>query len=154
MENTQLFENQVKKYFKLCAMKIHIGDRIKEVAAKRKKSIAELANDVNTGRRNMYTLLTKDDMLISQLWDISQSLDYNFFREYFPVNSKIEEIRSVEEDALLEAGAEYGEEKVKKKGKEITVNVAIKYNVNDPDNLGIFIRSMNKIAEKLGVKLI
>lgn len=67
-------------------MKIHIGEKIKEIFESRGMKISEFASRINTVRQNVYKIFKKRDINTERLLKISKVLDYDFFRHYINEN--------------------------------------------------------------------
>lgn len=63
-------------------MELHIGQEIKRVLKEKGKKANWLAEKINTGDRNFYDMLTRDELSTSQLAQISEALEYDFFALY------------------------------------------------------------------------
>ncbi|MBB2149146.1 hypothetical protein [Pedobacter gandavensis] len=127
-------------------MEMHIGELIKAKAKERKKSTVELADELGTGRRNMYKILDSNDILVSQLWKLSKMLEFNFFELFNPLHpngSKGPSEEISKEKSLLN----------KNKKHEFTFKIEVKYSMDDANNLGAFVTQVNDIGEQLGFKL-
>lgn len=63
-------------------MNIHIGQKIKEEAKKRRYKLRDLAKVINTTPSNITGLFKRKSIDTDQLMAISRALDFNFFRLY------------------------------------------------------------------------
>lgn len=63
-------------------MELHIGEEIKRVLKEKGKKSKWLAEQIHTSPRNLYDLLTRDEISTSQLAEISRELEYDFFALY------------------------------------------------------------------------
>lgn len=142
--NSQQSSYQMNNFFKICAMEIHIGELIKQTAKDIDKPISKLASEINTGKRNMYQILERNDMMVSQLWNISKSLNYNFFQEFHPIVTQGDQV-----EGGLRKTADH-----KSEGKEYTLKVEFKYHMEDADQIGKFLMHVDALGEKLGFKLV
>lgn len=122
-------------------MDIHIGSEIAEVAKQKRISTSELADSVNTGVRNMYQILQKDDILISQLWNISERLNYNFFELFHPPISNTQKIAA-------EPEVDYSGE------KKLKIHLELEYPIRQSNELGKFIMQVHTLAAELGFKIV
>lgn len=68
---------------------VHIGNKIKDVLAKKRISIKEFADKIGITRQYAYHLLEKDDMNLSQLVKISKTLEHDFFQYFRDEERKI-----------------------------------------------------------------
>lgn len=71
-----------------CTMDLHIGSEIKRVLDEKGITPDWLAKKISTSRRNLYDILTRDEVSTNQLAQISKALEYDFFALY---TSKAEE---------------------------------------------------------------
>jgi hypothetical protein len=144
LKKSQQIDCQTNNFFKICVMEIHIGELIRQTAKEENKSITVLASEIHTGRRNMYKILENNDMMLSQLWKISKSLNYNFFKEFNPVvtSSDAEKNKSVRKKA------------VKGTGQEHTLKFEVKYHMENADKMGAFMMHVHALGEELGFSLV
>lgn len=63
-------------------MKLHIGKEIRRVLEEKGITAKWLAQKINTSDRNLYDLLTRDEIGTGQLKEISKILNYDFFSLY------------------------------------------------------------------------
>lgn len=149
----QLIEIQGEKFLKfarynsfhLAHMKVHLGTEISKVQKIRGLSNEELAEKIHTSYRNVTKIKTKEDMAVSQLYDISEALDYNFFQLLEPV---VIEPKNVLEDGMKEY------KKFKESDKKLTVKFEVQYPVSEASELGKFMMHVNSIAEKMGFEIL
>ena len=132
-----------------CAMKLHIGELVKNKALKKNFSIPDLAKAIPTGKRNMYRLLGETDMLVSQLYKISKALDYDFFKDINP----LAETSPLEETTDSKTVVNETEVAYKKAGKEFTIHFEVGYSMEDAENLGAFMMHVDALGEQFGFKL-
>ncbi|RZK18291.1 MAG: hypothetical protein EOO86_10610 [Pedobacter sp.] len=144
---SQLIDCQLNNLFKICLMKMHLGDIIKEKAKERQKSIPDIADYLATGTRNLYKILKENNLKVDELLKISQFLNYNFFKDVQPLKVADEtDLKIVEE-----SNTNY--KKKSSGGKELTIRFDVKYNTDNAENLGRFMMHVDAIGEKLGFKL-
>ena len=60
---------------------MHIGNIIKGVLAEKRISVSEFAKMANSDRANMYRILSRESIDLSELERYSRLLDYDFFLE-------------------------------------------------------------------------
>lgn len=89
-------------------MKIHIGEKIKEIFEARGMKISEFANRINTVRQNVYKIFKKNDINTELLLKISRVLEYDFFRHYISENLAFNPSDNFNERRKLEMEMEIG----------------------------------------------
>ncbi len=65
---------------------MHIGKLIKEQVHKKKWSVSEFAQKINTNRNNVYNIFTRQSIDTQLLFTISTVLEDDFFQYYKPIN--------------------------------------------------------------------
>jgi hypothetical protein len=68
-------------------MELHIGTEIRKVLEQKGITPDWLAQKISTSRRNLYDILTRDEISTGQLSEISRALDFDFFSLYRPVQA-------------------------------------------------------------------
>ena len=63
-------------------MKLHIGNKIREVVKKSGISVTRFAGNINCSRRNVYSIFDKETIDIGLLLKIGNVLEYDFFSDY------------------------------------------------------------------------
>ena len=63
-------------------MKLHIGKEIRRILEEKGITAKWLAQKINTSDRNLYDLLTRDEIGTGQLSEISIALGFDFFALY------------------------------------------------------------------------
>lgn len=122
----------------MSTVQIQLGNRIDNLRRKKDISVEEIAEVMGTTTRNVYSLLKKNDMWISQLWTLSEKLDYNFFDLLKPAVTK----NSTPD--LSESNI--GEDKH-------VIHFDVTYSREVMDKLGIFMLHVNALADEMGFKL-
>ncbi|MBA2561954.1 MAG: helix-turn-helix transcriptional regulator [Chitinophagaceae bacterium] len=67
---------------------MHIGKIIKEQVHKKKWSVSEFAQKINTNRNNVYNIFTRQSIDTQLLFTISTVLEHDFFQYYKPIINK------------------------------------------------------------------
>ncbi len=129
-------------------MEIQIGTRIDNLRHKRNVSVEELSKTLHITERNVYKLFKKNDIWVSQLWDLSEKLDYNFFELFKPATSDA----SAKQKPTLESVKDLKKTKIDEKALE--VNFAVQYLPEASDKLGQFILNVQIMAEEMGIKVV
>ena len=96
-------------------MAIHIGNKIKQIAAKKGMNGAELSRRINTSRSNLYHIYERKTIDTGLLEKISQILDHDFFQYFTPMKAEIERLQ--EDNAVLKYTITLLREKNKSKKK-------------------------------------
>ncbi len=122
----------------MSTVQIQLGNRIDNLRRKKNISVEEIAEAMGTTTRNVYTLLKKNDMWISQLWTLSEQLDYNFFDLLKPAVTK-------------NATPELSESSIGKEEHRIQFDVT--YPTEVMDKLGVFMLHVQALADEMGFKL-
>lgn len=81
---------------------VHIGKLIKEQLDKKKMSVSQFAQKINTNRNNIYNIFTRQSIDTQLLFTISIVLEHNFFQYYNPVpkNSAIDFSQEISPETL------------------------------------------------------
>ena len=66
----------------LCALVVHIGEKIKEVRKTSGLSVTAFARQINCTRRNVYSIFSKPTIDTGLLQHISTVLNHDFFSHY------------------------------------------------------------------------
>ena len=123
-------------------MEIKLGERIDNLRRKKNISVEEIADDIGTGKRNVYDLFKRDDMLISQLMKISELLDYDFLEHYKPAVTRNKEKHK-----------ELGESYVGKRGHALNFTLHYSADEDGIEAVGRFMMHAHAMAQELDLGL-
>ncbi|MFN8406794.1 MAG: helix-turn-helix domain-containing protein [Sphingobacteriaceae bacterium] len=129
-------------------MEVKIGARINNLRHKRNISVEELSEVLQVTEHHVYKILKKDDISVSQLWTLSEKLDYNFFELFKPVTSE----ESPKQKPTLESIKDLKKTKIDQ--EKLEVNFGIQYPPEVSDKLGQFILHVHVLADEMGIKLV
>lgn len=121
-------------------MEMQLGERIDNLRREKNISIDEIAEVIGTKKRNVYDLLKRNDLLLSQLSRLCELLDCDFFELYKP--------------AVLKSKArtqKMGEPSVERNMR--TINFSLKYPADDTEALQKFMTAADVMASDMGLEL-
>jgi transcriptional regulator with XRE-family HTH domain len=98
-------------------MKIHIGEKIKEVFEEKGLKMSSFSSSVGMTYRNIYRIFEKEHINTELLQKISKVLDYNFFNLYIDEDSNL--IQEPQEKYIT---------RTKEKENQFELSVNIKFN--------------------------
>lgn len=79
---SQLIGYKTNKFFKICEMKLHIGQEIEKKFQESGLKLSAFADAIDTGERNVYSIFKREDISADMLQKISKTLKFNFFSLY------------------------------------------------------------------------
>lgn len=123
-------------------MKVHIGTEISRIQKIRGLSNEEFAEAIHTTYRNVSKIKSKEEISVSLLWQVSEALNYDFFKLYNPV--------------VIEPKEEFapGAKKPAKEEKKLTVKFEVQYPVSEASELGKFMMYVDQVATKMGFEVL
>lgn len=116
-------------------MEVHIGSEIAKIQKARGIQNEEFARKINTSVRNLNNIKIKDDLTVSQLFRISEVLNFNFFELFEPV---------VVEPGFKEPAGKY------KISRNHTIKFEVQYPTERSADLGKFMMHVDAVADKMG----
>jgi|SRR5690606_33628408 len=106
-----------------------------------------LANQINTGRRNIYALFNREDISTDQLYKISKALNINFFEIY---NDNLR----AELGPATPPGMEDPEKKPLILGEQtMMIQFSVKFPLSSAKGFEEFVKNLNKTAEEHGFSI-
>ena len=84
-------------------MRVHIGKEIERVLKEREISVTSFAKKINTSRENVYSIFKRPSIDTSQLYIISEVLNYNFYLLVTPPQF-LEETKAIIADLSTQLG--------------------------------------------------
>jgi len=126
-------------------MNIHIGARVDILRQKRNVSMEELAEFIGVTHRNAYKVIHKDDMWLSQLWVLSEKLNYNFFELFTP--------NTTDGPKGIKQSSDNNSDLKKTKINPKEINFCVKYPPELANKLGDFMIHVNALANDMGFEL-
>lgn len=123
-------------------MNIQIGPKAAEIAKQKGKNYKDLAKAINTGERNIFRVLEKDDLPASTIWKLSEALEVNLFELFHPNVAKSNDFM------MNEVQEKYHSE------KHLRFNLQVEYPLSLSGEMGNFVLHVHALATKMGFKLV